>query len=313
MDDEQVTAHIPVLFFPSEPGGTDIFQILKPKKGETVLDVTLGLGGHAGKFWEAVGPTGHLIALDADAANIEAAKKNLPSSPNIRIEHRNFRDVLAMPDLQADILFADLGVSSPHFDDPERGFSFRHSSPLDMRYDRTRGETASDFLRTAREEKIFRVLADNGELRGSKRLSNALYSIFHASPQDITTDALRGVVEKTFGYRAPFVLPQIFQALRIRVNDELGALSSLLAAIPKILHPGGRAGIISFHSLEDRMVKTAFRSLCTPVKDPSTGAVAQPAPFELLTKKPLVPSEKEVAHNPRARSAKFRAIRRVFP
>ncbi len=308
---QEIARHIPVLS-DSPNDVQSVLTILDPGPGETVLDATVGLGGHAEEFLRLIGPTGRLIGLDADSDNATLATENLKHwAPQVVIRHMNFRDILTLAELPVDILFADLGVSSPHFDDPSRGFSFRHSSPLDMRFDRTRGETASDFLRTAKEESIYRTLAHYGELRGSARLASALFSAFNGRKEIVTTDDLKAAVEKQFGFRAPSVLPQVFQALRIHVNDELGALRELLVAIPHALKPGGRAGIISFHSLEDRMVKTVFRSLTSASKDPQTGAVTKNPPFELLTKKALMPGEEEMQANPRSRSARFRVIRRI--
>ncbi len=284
---------------------------LHPAPGETVLDATLGLGGHASVFAEAVGPKGKLIALDADESNIALARETLkPYVDRVAIYHRNFSGITGLLPLTVDVLFADLGVSSPHLDDPERGFTFRADAPLDMRYDRTRGKTAADFLREAEFGEIADVLRRYGEVAMPGRLANALHERFSGDGPQTTAEA-KAAVESVVGYRAPSILPQVFQALRIRVNDELGALEALLAAIPELMAPGGRCGIISYHSLEDRLVKHAFRALTTPVKDETTGQIAAAAPFELLTRKAVVPSDEEIAVNPRARSAKFRVIRRT--
>ena len=184
-----------------------------------------------------------------------------------------------------------------------------------MRYDRSRGKTAAEFLSECREEEIVRVLREYGEIHQSMRLAHALKVRFQEGepmdPSRRTTDDVRKTVEEVYGYRAPRVLPQVFQALRIRVNDELGALERLLAALPSLLRVGARAGIISYHSLEDRMVKQAFRAWTTPRKNPQTGAIAVEAPFVLLTKKPTMPSQDEQLRNPRSRSARMRAVRYV--
>ncbi|MSR86891.1 16S rRNA (cytosine(1402)-N(4))-methyltransferase RsmH [Candidatus Peribacteria bacterium] len=305
-------AHVPVL-------RAEALQTLSPRPGESVLDCTLGLGGHAVAFLEATSPDGRLIGLDADAGNLAAAGKNLGRfATRIDLQNRNFRDVAEVPGVPVGIVFADLGVSSPHFDDPERGFSFRKSgdspSPLDMRYDRSRGQSAAELLITSSVEDIARMFREFGELQRSKHLAEVLHLHFHAETRplhDWKTDDVVGCVEKVFTYRAPGVLPQVFQALRIAVNDELGALRFLLDALPSILLRGGRAGIISYHSLEDRMVKQAFRTMTTPVLNDVTGQVSVAAPFELLTKKAVSPSAQELAENPRSRSAKFRAIRKL--
>lgn len=293
--------HVPVL-------ETTVLQILAPKSGESVLDCTLGLAGHASAFLEATSPSGALTGLDADRRNLDASRERLTSyGDRARLIHANFRDVAAL-DLGAfDIVFADLGVSSPHFDDPERGFSFRTDGPLDLRYDRTSGRTAAELIEESDEEALVTLIHDYGEVHQHVRpLAKRL-----AGKRVDTTFALKAAVEEVFRYRAPSVLPRIFQALRIAVNDELGALESLLAAIPNLLKVGGRASILSYHSLEDRLTKRAFKALVEPTKDPLTGrAVDEPA-FELLTKKALVPEDEEIADNPRSRSVKFRAVRRI--
>jgi 16S rRNA (cytosine1402-N4)-methyltransferase len=281
---------------------------LRPVPGDRVLDCTLGLGGHSGAFLEAIGPTGSLVGLDADSDNLALAKERLaPYGNRADLRHLNFRHVATLT-ASFDIILADLGLSSPHLDDGERGFSFRADAPLDMRFDRTTGETAAQFLATREEAEIADTLWKYGEIRESRRLARFIKEV----PPDTTT-ALAHRIERALGYNGRELLPRVFQALRIAVNDEMGALESLLAAIPALLAPGGRAGIISFHSLEDRLVKQAFRALTTPEKDPVTGRVSVPARFELLTRKALVPDGDELAENPRSRSAKFRAIRLLPP
>ncbi len=302
--------HVPVLY-------TEVLQSLAPQPGESVLDVTLGLAGHAQGFLTATGPDGRLIGLDADATNLAVATERLkPFGKRVTLHNRNFRDLEQLLPLEADIVLADLGVSSPHLDNPERGFTFRTTAPLDMRYDRNGGETAADFLRSSSEETIAEVLREFGEIPRSRALARAL-SIYFRSEANAgkawTTADVVSCVEAIFTYKAPRVLPQVFQALRIAVNDELGALQSLLHLLPRILRPGGRCGIISYHSLEDRMVKHTFRSLSTPVLDQRTGQIAEAAPWELLTRKAVGPSAGELAANPRSRSARFRAIRRTRP
>ena len=304
--------HVPVLQADVPAGSPTILDILQPKGGDCVLDVTLGLGGHAAAFVEAIGKEGSLIALDADQENIDLARQTL-GNPDTRvtIHHLNFRRVASLLPLQVDVVFADLGLSSPHVDDPERGFTFRVPAPLDLRYDRSTGKTGAEMLSRVSEKEIARWLYDGGEVPQATRLAHTLHAAFHRKER-VSTEDVRLCVDAIYGYRTPKVLPQIFQALRIAVNDELGALRALLDTIPSILKPGGRAGIISYHSLEDRMVKQSFRRLSTSTKDPQTGAISIPALFELLTSRAVQPTEAEIAKNPRARSAKFRAVRRVF-
>lgn len=290
--------HVPVLH-------TMVLSILRPRPGETVLDVTLGLGGHASAFLDAIGPTGCLIGLDADPRNLHGVEERLGSHVNATLMHANFRDLetLALPTV--DVLFADLGLSSPHVDDPARGFSFRAEGPLDLRYDPDRGESAAALIERTRPEDLAKVLRTYGEFPGALRLAREL-----AGQNLRTTMELRRIVEGLYGYRAPQILPRVFQALRIAVNDEMGALAVLLRDGPRLLRPGGRMGVISYHSLEDRPVKRAFRAVTQPGRDPFTGRRIREAPFLLLTAKVIVPDDAEAAENPRARSAKFRAIQR---
>lgn len=297
-DVSQVPTHTPVLLDAA-------LSVLQPEAGERVLDVTLGLGGHAAAFLERIGPSGSLTGLDADPKNLTQAQKKLSSFPNVTCLHANFRDLpsLALP--HVDVIFADLGLSSPHVDDPERGFSFRTDAPLDLRFDPTTGPSAAQWLQIADPEELTRVLREYGELPHPHRLALLLKEQL---PQ--TTFALVRAVEEVLHWRAKAFLPQVFQALRIAVNDELGALDTLLAYGPSLLKEGGRMGIISYHSLEDRRVKQVFRSLTTAHKDPESGQDAAPAAFVSLTRKALTPSAEEIAGNSRSRSAKFRAIRK---
>ncbi len=287
----------------------EVLNLASVAPGETVCDCTLGLGGHAFAFAEAIGPEGTLIAFDADAENLESARERLSqSSATIDLRHTNFGSIAQQNLPQLDVLFADLGLSSPHLDEPERGFSFRADGPLDLRFDRTQGTTAAEWIGFTEERQIMNVLRKYGELKEAPKLSRFLHE---RKPQ--TTFELKDIVEEACGYRAKDRLPQVFQALRMAINDEEGSLLTLLEYGPKLLKPGGRLLIISFHSLEDRPVKQVFRKLCTGTIDETTGQTVQEAPFELLTKKPVIPREEEIEQNPRSRSAKLRAIRKRLP
>ena len=244
--------HIPVLL-------DEVLTLLAPKEENTVLDCTLGLGGHSSAFCERIGAEGILIGIDADRENLDEAKSRLSGcSAKTEFHHCNFGTMSTLDLPACDIIFADLGVSSPHFDDPERGFSFRENGPLDLRFDRTSGQTAFDLIEASTEQELGKIIADFGELKGSYKIGRVLKEKL---PR--TTEEVRECIEETDGHRAKQVLPQVFQALRIAVNDELGALQSFLDCAPKLLRPGGRLGIISFHSLEDRIVKHVFKSLST--------------------------------------------------
>lgn len=273
--------HIPVL-------AEETLDLLAPKSGEIFLDCTLGLGGHARLVLEKIGKKGKLIGLDADTRNLEIARENLKEFPNTEFHHTNFRnlrDVVA-PESVDGVLF-DLGVSSPHFDDAERGFSYRSSGPLDLRFDLEQPLTAAGILNGLSENEIAEILRDFGEIRTSKKVARAIiekrrHKKFHR------TEDLVEVIE------AKSLLPQVFQALRIAVNDELGALQTGLSSAVEALKSGGRIAVISFHSLEDRIVKNFFRD------QKKLGIL------EVLTKKPIIPSSAEVQENLRSRSAKLR-------
>jgi 16S rRNA (cytosine1402-N4)-methyltransferase len=293
--------HIPVL-------KNTVMAVLEPKPGETVLDVTLGLAGHAEAFLEKTSPDGLLIGLDADEANLAIAHKRLePYKDRIDLRHVNFREIGDLNLPPCDIVFGDLGLSSAHLDDPERGFSFRFEGPLDLRFDRTKGKTAADLIKDSDEEDLKEIFRTYGELyKDATHLSRIL------TGKDVpTTTALKAIIEQAFTYRTKQILPQVFQALRIAVNDELHALEEFLRAGIDLLKPGGRMGVLSYHSLEDRMVKQKFKALCEPQKDPITGKIAIPATFELLTKKAIQASDEEIKENPRSRSVKFRALRKI--
>lgn len=295
--------HIPVLLEP-------LLEILDPQPGELLIDCTLGAGGHAAAIMEKTGPNGQLIGLDADTDNLATARERLARyGDRVRLIHTNFRHAGELHLPSADIILADLGLSSMHVDEAERGFSFREEGPLDLRFDRSTGKTGAELLNHAREEELIRLFGKLGELPSAPKLASTVYKAARKHALSTTQDLAR-ITQDVYGYRAPGFLPQVFQAVRMAVNDELGALESLLRAAKGLLKPGGRLGIITFHSLEDRLVKDTFREWSTAERDPVTGQDAASAPFDLLTRKPVMPDEAEVEQNPRSRSAKFRAVRR---
>jgi len=284
----------------------EVITILDPQPGERVCDATVGLGGHAQAFIERIGKEGSLIAIDADAKNLEHAQEQLRGFSNGEFTHANFSRISSLSIGNVDIIFADLGLSSPHVDDPSRGFSFREEGPLDLRFDQTRGQTAAEFLHTSTMEDIAAVLHEYGELKHARKIAEVIKSTETMQ----TTGQLKASVERACGFRAASMLPQVFQALRIAVNGELEALEIFLQEAPQHLSERGRMAVISYHSLEDRMVKHAFRKLTAPQIDDRTGAILHEALFLPLTKKPLKPAAAEVQRNPRSRSAKLRAVRR---
>ncbi len=297
--------HVPVLL-------EACTSLLAPSRGDRMLDVTVGLGGHAKTLLAAAEST-LLIAMDADAENLSAAQRELqPFGERVMLLHGNFRSLpycLPAECRSFDIILADLGLSSPHVDDPSRGFTFREDAPLDMRYDRSEGMTTAMLLASVDRKRLVTLFRENAELERATQLADGIIARRRDRPVRTSRD-LREVIAAVYGYRAEFVFSQVFQALRIEVNDERGALDHLLAAVPALLEPGGRCAIISYHSLEDRAVKQAFRTLAEERCDPVTGAATGGALFELLTKRPVRSGAAEAASNPRSRSARLRAIRR---
>jgi len=263
------------------------------------VDATFGAGGHASLILDALGATGRLVAIDADPT----AAARAPADPRFTLLHANFRDLAAQLDAigipSVDGVLFDLGVSSMQLDEAERGFSFRAAAPLDMRLDPDAGESVAEFLATRDEHEIADVIYRYGEERASRRIARAIVALRDAGTPVRDTLDLAGVVARAV--RAPahqriHPATRTFQALRIAVNDELAALRDGLDAALSRTVPGGRIAVISFHSLEDRIVKHTFR---------------EDSRARVLTRKPLVAGDDEVAANPRARSAKLRVAERV--
>jgi 16S rRNA (cytosine1402-N4)-methyltransferase len=286
--------HLPVL-------SDKVLHFLDPQPGQTIVDCTVGAGGHARLIAERLGASGRLIGLDQDAAMLELARPQLQGLP-VQLLHGNFDQL--QPLLQrlgiaaVDGVLADLGVCSDQLDDGERGFSFQHAGPLDMRLDRTVGEPAKTLLQRLNERELADLFWKYGEERFSRRIARRIVETRARKALQTTeelADLLRRCVPRGRGHGID-PATRVFQALRIAVNDELGALERLLAALPYCVRPGGRAVLISFHSLEDRQVKQAFRDRRT---------------WQALTRKPVLAEEAETAQNPRARSAKLRAASRA--
>lgn len=297
-------AHVPVL-------ARETLELLAPASGATVVDVTAGGGGHLSLLAEAVGPSGRVIGLDRDPRAHEAsaaggvASRYADRVTLVRAAFSELEHVLAERSIDGvDGLLADIGVSSMQLDESGRGFSFREDGPLDMRMDPDHGESAWELLARLDENEIADVLYQYGEEHRSRRVARA---IKRAWPLPDSTLALADVVARALGGKRGRLHPatKSFQALRIAVNHELDELDALLDALPRVLAPGGRAAIISFHSLEDRRVKRAFQTWSRAQPDGS------PPPLRLLTKRPVVASDEEIARNPRARSAKLRVAERV--
>ncbi len=285
-------SHVPVLL-------DAVLDVLSPKQGETYLDLTAGYGGHANAVLSHVGAGSLLTLVDRDEQAIKALQElkaqgadvvnddYLAASKNFQAEGKKF-----------DLILMDIGVSSPHLDKPERGFSFQNDGPLDMRMDQARGQTAAELIDSLREDELVRILKEYGQEPRARVIAKAILA---ARPLSTTLE-LSQLVEKTIGRRGKIhPATRTFQALRIAVNDELRQLEKALPIVLELLNPGGRVAVISFHSLEDRIVKKFFKS------EAESGYEAR---LKLITKKPISGATED-AFNRRARSAKLRAAIKI--
>lgn len=286
--------HVPVL-------ATEVLTWLTPQPGETWVDATTGGGGHTKLLAEGVGNAGRVIALDRDESMLVAAKQRLAGLPVtfVQASFDQIDSVLANRGWKSvDGVLADLGVCSDQLDDPARGLSFQQPGPLDMRLDPTHGETAAHLLARLNERDLADLIYRYGEERFSRRIARKIVEARQTSPLRTTqelAELVRRCVPRERG-RNLDPATRTFQALRIAVNDELTVLENFLQKLPACLRTGGRAGLISFHSLEDRLVKRAFQNKEV---------------WDVQTRKPVMASDEECARNPRARSAKLRvAVRR---
>jgi 16S rRNA (cytosine1402-N4)-methyltransferase len=304
--------HEPVL-------ATEAVDALAPeaRPDGTFLDATFGRGGHARRILARLGPRGRLIAIDRDADAIaEAQNIGDPRLSVVQARFSALREVLEERGITAlDGALLDLGVSSPQIDDPQRGFSFRGDGPLDMRMDATSGETAAQWLARASEGQIREVIKTYGDERFAQQIAKAIVAARQTGPLTRTRQ-LADLVGKAVRTREPGQDPatRTFQALRIHVNQELEELSLVLPQLMAALRPGARVAVISFHSLEDRIVKNFFRDHARPGRMPERLPVREaelPAPKLRLVGKPVRASDAEVAANPRSRSATLRVAERL--
>lgn len=314
---DSVHAHRPVLL-------DEALAALAVTDGGIHLDATYGRGGHAAAIAARLGAKGRLICLDRDPDAVAAAQEHFKDDDRIHIEHGDF---VMLADIAAretpagfDGILLDLGVSSPQLDDPARGFSFAHDGPLDMRMDPSRGVSAAQWLARVETDELADVIYHLGEERFARRIARAITITRAQEPID-TTRRLAGIVASAVPRRERDRHPatRTFQAIRIHINAELEALDTALEALPQALAPGGRAAVISFHSLEDRRVKRAFRAAAgrgpSAERDargrlsPTTPAAS--VPTLRILKGPVSPAEDEVAANPRARSARLRVAERL--
>jgi 16S rRNA (cytosine1402-N4)-methyltransferase len=292
--------HVPVLLEQS-------LTFLNVRPGGAVVDATLGLGGHSAAIARRLGANGKLIAFDRDAQAMELAKAKLATlaeelgseMPAVEFVARPFSEIAEVVELATlDGLLADFGVSSLQLDEAHRGFSFRADGPLDMRMDARSELTAEQVVNEADEEELARIVYEYGEERRSRRIARA---VVRARPIRTTAELAEVISAVAPSMKGDKIHPatRTFQALRIHVNDELGEIQSLLKSAGSLMKPGGRVVLISFHSLEDRLVKDSFRE------------AARLGEFEILTKKPAIAAEEEQMRNPRARSAKLRAAEKL--
>lgn len=298
----------------------DVQKYLDLQSGEKVIDATLGLGGHARDILEKVGKDGVLIAFEQDERNLSEAKVRLKSyESQIVYFHDNFRYLKTRVTGQVDAILFDLGLSSPHVDDETRGFSFKNDGPLDMRFDDRESLTAAVVVNTYPEEKLMKIFFEYGEEKFSRKIAGRICERRKSKPFESTVE-FADFVASIPGLAVPgkkfkrHPATQVFQALRIEVNDELNVLKEALEASMELLKVGGRIVIISYHSLEDRIVKQFFKDLEHPkVSDPNAAIYRnfdEPI-VEALSKKPVIPSESEIDENPRSRSAKLRAYKKL--
>ena len=293
--------HVPVLM-------AEALQYLQPGSGGLFVDCTVGLGGHTRALLEH--GAARVIGIDRDSQALGEARTGLASwGDRVELVHADYRTLDAVLDARGirvvDGALADLGVSSLQFDAPGRGFSFQRDEPLDMRMDATTGDTAADLVGRSTERELADAIYAYGEERFSRRIARAIVEARREQPI-ATTGRLSAVVRRAVprrGYQRIDPATRTFQALRIWVNRELEGLDRFLEAAARRLRAGGRLVVITFHSLEDRIVKHTLRAL----------AAGEGACLTVLTKRPLVPGEDEVERNPRARSAKLRAAERVAP
>ena len=289
----------------------EVLSYLIPRPGEIVADCTVGYGGHAAEFLSRIGPSGRLIAFDVDNAELERTRSRLSKdNAPVSFYHSNFAGIAnALSKEKIDgyhVIFADLGVSSMQIDNPERGMSYKHEGPLDMRMDDRLKRTGADLLNSLSEEELSEALLELADEPDHQEIARLIVSRRAAEPVTQTSQLVqlvfqaKGLSDKTWrqkrGSKSGVLHPaaRTFQALRILVNDELGSLRELLRVAPYCLRPGGRIGIISFHSGEDRLVKQSFR------EGLRTGT------YQDAARDPVLPQAKEVASNPRSASAKFR-------
>ena len=305
--------HVPVLL-------KEVMDALNPGPDKNYIDVTLGYGGHAKAILDKTAPNGRLIGIDQDEDALVVAKETMaPYVNRFQAIHGSFGK---LDELVSDFevnggILADIGVSSVQLDNPERGFSFRTDGPLDMRMDRTSSLTAAEIVNTWDEAQISKIIREYGEERFSKRIARAIVDtrqVEHIETTKKLEMIVLGAIPRRFWPKGINPATRTFQAIRIAVNNELGALTDFLPQAVDLLNPGARLAVITFHSLEDRIVKDYFKERVNPCTCPSEfpkcvcGKIGD---VKIITKKPIIASEEEIKINPRSRSAKLRVIEKI--
>lgn len=301
-----MTYHVPVLLKESVDG-------LNIGEGGCYVDVTFGGGGHSREILSRLDGQGHLYGFDQDAdAERNAEGLDEGKFTFVRSNFRFLKNFLKYHGVeQIDGLLADLGVSSHHFDDSERGFSFRFEGKLDMRMNQRAGQTAADVVNTYDEKQLADVFYLYGELKQSRKLASAIVKARQGKPIETIGDFLEVVKPFFRNEREKKELAKVFQALRIEVNHEMDALREMLKGATEMLRPGGRLVVITYHSLEDRMVKNLMKTGNVEGKEDKDFFGRVNAPFKLVNRQVIVPTEEEMAKNPRSRSAKLRVAEKI--
>ncbi len=312
---EQKFHHIPVLL-------TEVLGLINPKPGESFIYATLGGGGYSRSILERIGSTGKVLAIDMDQDAIDNAKTQNPNTKNLILHHGNFKDIDKIVDHHKfeniSGIVADLGLSSYELDQAGRGISFQKKEPLDMRFDQSQKETAAFILNNYDEKRLLNIFREFGEEKFSKQIARKIQET-RDKRQEIryTTDLYQIIVDalpKPVKHKADDSARRIFQALRIAVNHELDNLSEFLPKAFNLLNSGGRLAIVSFHSLEDRIVKQFFASLAKgcvcPIDFPKCLCGKNPK-GQILTKKPITATQEELDINPRAKPAKLRVLLKI--
>ena len=296
--------HIPVLL-------NEVIENLNIKPDGIYVDCTFGGGGHAKAILEKLGKEGRLVAFDQDVD----ARQNIPADDRVIFVPHNFRHLQRFLRLNGievvDGVLADLGVSSHQFDEGSRGFSTRFDAQMDMRMDQRQAKTAFEVVNEYSEQQLHKLFEQYGEVTNAKTLARTIVEVRRTTPLQ-TIDAFKTALRPIVKGNPNKYFAQVFQALRIEVNDELGALKELLEQLPQVLKKGGRAAIITFHSIEDRLVKIFFRDNTFEMPDENPFAtVEKPMLLKLVNKKPIVATGEETKKNPRSRSAKLRVAERI--